>query len=320
MVDKISWIFFHGNPMSIASYMLSGIFPADYLKIKKEIFLEKDDPTVFLDLLQSNILIFGRPFHKKAIELAREAKKRNIKIITTCDDWHFIEESKMQKILYDVAFLSDAVVVKTKTAAEIAKNNTGLNPYVISDCLGFQSRKPINKINYPFKAAWFGKHMNLDTLYYGILEMIKIDLFVNLKIFTNFAENLENFKKKIYELNLKKISIEIKLWSLDFDNELDDIDIIIIPYIYDKKRVVKSLNRITDSMNLGKLVVTSRMPFNLDLEDYCVLGNIGKGLLWTKENQIKAIQKATLGNEYVKKNFTIEKISNNWLKLINKLQ
>ena len=66
-----------------------------------------------------------------------------------------------------------------------------------------------------------------------------------------------------------------------------DIDIIIIPYIYDKKRVVKSLNRITDSMNLGKLVVTSRMPFNLDLEDYCVLGNIGKGLLWTKENQIK---------------------------------
>ena len=35
MVDKISWIFFHGNPMSIASYRLSGIFPADYLKIKK---------------------------------------------------------------------------------------------------------------------------------------------------------------------------------------------------------------------------------------------------------------------------------------------
>ena len=46
MRNKVVWVFFHQYPAVVASYRLSGILPAKYLKIKKAIFLEKDTQAV----------------------------------------------------------------------------------------------------------------------------------------------------------------------------------------------------------------------------------------------------------------------------------
>ena len=93
---------------------------------------------------------------------------------------------------------------------------------------------------------------------------------------------------------------------------------IIIPYLYDKLRLVKSVNRITESLNLGKLVISSKMPFNKDLQKYIYVGHLGEGLKWVNENNLDALNKVQLGNQYSIKNFNVEKIAKDWNKLIKK--
>jgi hypothetical protein len=323
MRNKVVWVFFHQYPAVVASYRLSGILPAKYLKIKKAIFLEKDNPLDLLNGLKPDVLIFAKPFHRNAVKLAKEAKNRNIKVIVTNDDWNFVDDTEKMReinnIMTDVAILSDAVVVKTKTAAKIVKKNTGIIPEVISDCLEFETKELINKINYPFELAWFGNSANLDTLLFGLLEIEESNLLVNLTIITNYSDYKDYLYNKINKLNLKNISIKFLEWTLSFYKKLEDVEIVIIPYISDKRRLVKSTSRIIESMNLGKFVITSTMPFNLELKKYCYLGHIGEGLKWVKENQDKALQIAKSGNDYAQKNYKVKKISNCWDQLINKI-
>ena len=101
------------------------------------------------------------------------------------------------------------------------------------------------------------------------------------------------------------------------DKEIIKSDIVIIPYINDQKRSVKSHNRIIDSLNLGRLTIISKLPLTKDFEKYCFLGSIGDGLKWIKENKQLAINMLTEGSKFVKNNYNITTISNEWKKLID---
>ena len=323
MLENVLWVFFSPQPELIASYRVSGILPADNLKIKKGIFLENDDPIKFFSINRSKLVIFAKPFHTNAINLALEAVKQNIKIILTCDDWNFdksnLKRAQINEIMTSIAKISNSVVVKTNIAAEIVKKNTNIDCDVIPDCIESKGFESINNISYPFKLGWCGKHTNWDTLYYGILEILKYDILANLTVITNFTKKFDNFKYNIKELKQKKILINFIEWSPNYHSMFYNTDIILVPYIYDNRRLVKSINRITDALNLGKIVVSSKMPFNKNLNNYCVLGNLGEGLKWIKNNKKEALIKAKLGKEWSTKNFNIEKISQQWLDLIKQL-
>ena len=124
--NDILWVFSWPNPEIIPSYVVSGIMPADYLKIQKVIFLESHDPKNFLLEFKPKLIIINKAFHSKVTILAQEARNLNIKIISIFDDWHFSSSSYNNPIFtYNkiIANYSDAIVVKTTTAANLVKNN-----------------------------------------------------------------------------------------------------------------------------------------------------------------------------------------------------
>ena len=209
-------------------------------------------------------------------------------------------------------------VLKEHTEKELNKSKVETRQKIIRQVI-IDARELISKINYPFELAWFGNSVNLDTLLFGLLEIEESNLLVNLTIITNYSDYKDYLYNKINKLNLKNISIKFLEWTLSFYKKLEDVEIVIIPYISDKRRLVKSTSRIIESMNLGKFVITSTMPFNLELKKYCYLGHIGEGLKWVKENQDKALQIAKSGNDYAQKNYKVKKISNCWDQLINKI-
>ena len=122
--NDILWIFSWPNPEIIPSYVVSGIMPADYLKIQKVIFLENHDPKSFLLEFKPKLIIINKAFHSKVTILAKEANDLNIKIISIFDDWHFLNGSYKNPIFqYNkiIADYSDAIVVKTTNAANFSK-------------------------------------------------------------------------------------------------------------------------------------------------------------------------------------------------------
>ena len=170
------------------------------------------------------------------------------------------------------------------------------------------------RINYPFKISWFGMYTNHDTLELGIREILEYNFAANIKIITN---NLDNFRSKLSNLNLKNISLEFIKWNESMDKEVITTDIVIIPYINDRKRLVKSYNRITDSINLGRFTIISDLNHLREFNNFCFLGNIGEGLKWSKENNFLAVEKVKKGFEYVKKNYSVATIAMNWKNIID---
>ena len=314
----ILWVFSHLNPPSIPSYVFSGILPADYLNIQKVIFLKDHDPREMLTRFNPKLIIINKAMHTNVINLARTAKELNIKIISVFDDWYFIKpESRRTQLRFvdnlKLAKYSNNIIAKTKSAANIIYKHTGFRAKIISDCVRFESQMPINKINYPFKISWFGMDTNHDTLEFGIREILEYNFEAKIKIITNKSDKI---RSKLSNLNLKNISLEFIKWSKSMDKEVVTTDIVIIPYLNDHKRLVKSYNRITDSINLGRFAIISDLNHLREFNNFCFLGNIGKGLKWSKENNLLAVEKVKKGFEYVKKNYSVATIASEWKNII----
>ena len=314
----ILWVFSHSNPPSIPSYVFSGILPADYLNIQKVIFLKDHDPREMLTRFNPKLIIINKAMHINVINLAKTAKELNIKIISVFDDWYFIKpESRRTQLRFvdnlKLAKYSNNIIAKTKSAANIIYKHTGFRAKIISDCVRFESQMPINKINYPFKISWFGMDTNHDTLEFGIREILEYNFEAKIKIITNKSDKI---RSKLSNLNLKNISLEFIKWSKSMDKEVVTTDIVIIPYLNDHKRLVKSYNRITDSINLGRFAIISDLNHLREFNNFCFLGNIGKGLKWSKENNLLAVEKVKKGFEYVKKNYSVATIASEWKNII----
>jgi hypothetical protein len=314
----ILWVFSHSNPPSIPSYVFSGILPADYLNIQKVIFLKDHNPREMLTRFNPKLIIINKAMHINVINLAKTAKELNIKIISVFDDWYFIKpESRRTQLRFvdnlKLAKYSNNIIAKTKSAADIIYKHTGFRAKIISDCVRFESQMPINKINYPFKISWFGMDTNHDTLEFGIREILEYNFEAKIKIITNKSDKI---RSKLSNLNLKNISLEFIKWSKSMDKEVVTTDIVIIPYLNDHKRLVKSYNRITDSINLGRFAIISDLNHLREFNNFCFLGNIGKGLKWSKENNLLAVEKVKKGFEYVKKNYSVATIASEWKNII----
>jgi len=59
---NVLWIFSHPKPQTIPSYLVSGIYPANYLGIQKVIFLENHDPKELLQKFKPKCLIISNKF------------------------------------------------------------------------------------------------------------------------------------------------------------------------------------------------------------------------------------------------------------------
>mgnify|MGYP006086355351 CR=1 FL=1 len=317
MYSNILWIFSSENPMSIPSYIVGGIMPADYLKIKKVIYLKHNNARKFLLKHKPKIIILSKALHNGILDLAKEAKFLDIKIISIFDDWHF--ENTKDEILdrsnlnRELTKLSKIIIAKTDYAAKIIKENTKVLPKVIPDCIRYKTLSPINSFKNPINVSWFGNYTNHKTVIKAIDEILLSDHKINLQIITNKIEKIKNLLKD------KKNSVSIKYfeWSLDLHKHIENSDIVILPLFKNNKSGVKSSNRIVDSLNMGRFVIVNENEQFKEFNKFCFFGNIGLGLNWIKNNEKEAIKKIVEGQKYVIEKYHLNKICSEWEKVIN---
>ena len=320
--NQVIWVFNTQHPSLMGSYRLSGIIPAKHLGINQKKFYNISPENFFSNLKNIKLMILAKPFDESLLDLVNFSIKKEIKIISTFDDWNF-DDSKVTKkrmsYWLKIAKASNSVVVKTLTAKEVLKKNTDIEAEIIEDCLEFDNQKPISNFSNPIKLCWFGKHTNHDTLFEGIKQLSNYKELLYLNIITNeISPPHTNIIEAIKALNLKKININFSKWNLSFNKEILKSDIVIIPTINDNARLVKSHNRLTESLNLGRFVLANYTPYYSELKDYCYLGNLVEGINWVISNKEEAINKIQEGQKYVLKRFSKEKISKKWQDLIYK--
>ena len=314
---EILWVFSVENPLSIPSYIVSGIMPADNLKIQKIIFLKNHDPVKLLKNHKPKLIILSKAFHSGVYDLAKEAKKNNIKIVSIFDDWHFENKSDIirerSELNLKLSKISEVVVSKTKAAAELIFQNTNIVSKVIPDCIRYKTINPVHDFQYPFETCWFGNYTNHKTIPKGLEEINNSNEKVNLQIITNKIEKIEPITKNLNE----NIAIQFVNWSMNIHQNVNESDIVIIPLFNNNNSYVKSSNRIVDSLNMGRFVIINDNHQYSEFRDYCFFGNVGDGLKWIKENKEKALQMIVKGQKYVLQEYGLKKICKKWNNILN---
>ena len=316
-LKKILWVF--STDLLIPSDIAGCILPANYLKMPKLIIKQDTNINKILDEIQPNVIIFGKCFNSNIINLAIEAKKRNIKIISCFNDWHFKPKtSKQEKQFYLNNLLaqnSDHIVVKSLEAGKIIKKNTGLSFNIIGDCLRYSSLEISNNNTKDSKLLWFGSSSNHDTLFMGLNEIENNKINSKIFIVTNLSQKLVD---ELNKNNYKYIKASLIPFSeVNLIKAVNETSMIIMPLIEDHIRFVKSSNRILDSLNFGKFVIKSKTSYHTELDQYCFVGNIGEGINWYFDNYDIAIEKVKNGKKFVQNNYSLHAIGNQWLKLLN---
>jgi len=307
-LKKVFWVFNRLNFSVIPSYYASGILPSNYLKSSKLVFLEGHDPEKTLHNLDCEVLILLKAFDNGPLNLARCAKKRGIKIISVFDDWYF-ENNERTELNIPLANLSDHIIVKTIAAEIEIEKHFKIKTTVVPDPVRFNKSKIFNINDNRLNVCWFGTHSNHDTIINEIDKFDKNSLEINITILTNYIDEL---KKEINLLNTTNLNITIKEWHENSDKDIIQNEIVILPYPIDKRRLVKSSNRIVDSLNLGRFTILSPVPQFKKFKDFVYYGNISEGIQWFRENQSLAKEKTILGQEYVDKNYSLNIISKKW--------
>ena len=186
------------------------------------IFLKNFDPIKTIKKYSPDVIIVSKMFHNDVINLIKEAKKNNIKIISIFDDW-FVDKKityKHHLINLEAAKLSDVNVVKTSEAAKVLKDNLGIASQIIPDYLRFDKAIGDLHFNDPIKVSWFGMPTNFDTLLFGINQIVVSNIACELSIISSQFRFLQ---KNLTTIDKTKIKL------------LQDIDEVYINFLKEKK-------------------------------------------------------------------------------------
>ena len=309
------WVLSHPLPRIVPSYVVSAIIPSSLLQIPMTLFLKNFDPIKTIKKYSPDVIIVSKMFHNDVINLIKEAKKNNIKIISIFDDW-FVDKNIINErhlINLEAEKLSNVNVVKTSEAAKVLKNNLGINSQIIPDYLRFNKSIGILHFKEPIKVSWFGMSTNFDTLLFGINQIVESNISCELSVISSYLELLQ---KNITTINKTKITLRLIEWTEKMDKDVVNSDVVIIPYLDDPKRKVKSSNRIIDAINLGKFVVMSDVHQFKEFKEFCYMGHIGEGLKWVQNNRQSAKEMVLKGQNYVDKQYSKEKITKLWRDII----
>ena len=309
---NVLWIFSHPKPQTIPSYLVSGIYPANYLGIQKVIFLENHDPKELLQKFKPKCLIISKVFNNNINHLIKEAKVRDIKVISIFDDWVFPNDMR-KKINLPIAKNSDIVIAKTAAAADHITENTKIKCSIIPDPIRFKTYKIFKEVKNPINVCWFGMDTNHDSILNELKNLDNLKIKIKLTIISNYINSL---KTKIDSIKIENLIIEYFEWNNSSNKNIVQSEVVILPYPNDKTRLVKSSNRIVDSLNLGRFTILSNVSQFSEFENYTYFGKISDGLSWLLHNKDEAIQKTKLGQEYVLENFSLKAICNKWLDII----
>lgn len=292
-------------PENLASYRYHIKTPAIQLhKLGHKVFISKNP------IKDCDAYIFHKHLRIEEPEMMSQIKIHNPKSknIFICCDYHL--DNQHSNHYRRMINLCDELVVCTSHMSKILFDECGKDSTIIEDPWEVSiNDSPANFMKKEvFNLLWFGSTTNLNSIISRINDIGDHNLTL-----------VTNHKDGDYLINGKRVKIvDYSLATLA--HQLEICDLVIIPQeINTKSKMVKSHNRLVDSIRAGKFVIASPIPSYIELRDYAYIGELKNGLDWiSKINPNQIINKINEGKNYVNKRFSPDLIGMKWDRLICK--
>jgi hypothetical protein len=309
-------------PMASARYRLS--IPAQALvqighKVTVVTLAELErDPEKVLEFGRGyDVVIFSKVFHALTLQLLVTASQHGARTIYDLCDNHF-DESRNGTFLRNFLLRVDSVVCSTQAMANLIADETGRNAVVIGDPvegpLGRVKERPNEGV---FRLAWFGHPVNLDTLQAQLTELSDLarTMPLHLTVVTDANSGFDVFTDYFNRQVNSPLQIRFVPWSLSATwQELQDCDAVIIPsFVDDRRKSVKSANRVTECLQAGRAVIAHSLPSYIEFGEWIWLGErLVEGVTWTAQQFDNVAARTRVGQSYVQENYNATVIGQQW--------
>ncbi|GMQ79314.1 MAG: hypothetical protein BMS9Abin02_1891 [Anaerolineae bacterium] len=240
-------------------------------------------------------------------------------VVDFCDN-HFY--SPAHKIIYNkLATQADTIVTSTDLMAQAVKQATGKNSIVISDPYeGPEETVSFSPNKERLKLLWFGHTTNLHTFqsFFPQLEQVGQNQPLDMHIITGKVEDIVETCNEFNRENSRFCKLHYSPWSLKTTwKAMRDTDMIIIPSLPDERKMVKSPNRLVESLRAGRFTLAHPLPSYTQFQDYAWINDdLPSGILWALQNKQEVVSRVSQGQQYVNEEFSPEKIGQQWLAAI----
>lgn len=258
------------------------------------------------DVKDDDVIVFSK---KSSIPEIQYVVDRNIKFIfDICDD-QFKDPVYVNLFSYACSNC-DLIAVPTQKMKELVEYYTNKKTFIVTDPYERGRRQPSFSPSDVLKIFFFGCVDNFSTVPWQ--DIVNGLASINLKFKIDAIINYQS----MYDVN--ESFFQTHEWSFDKQTKLlDECDLVFLPFKNNSKNIAtKSPNRIVESINRGKFVVTNwGVDSYNDFKDFIFLDEYDKlvdGILWSINNKEEVILKITDGQKYIDDNYSVDSVSETW--------
>jgi len=258
------------------------------------------------DIEDGDIVVFSK---KSSIPEIQYVMNRDIKFIfDICDD-QFKDPAYVNLFSYACSHC-DLITVPSQTMKELAEYYTNKKVFITLEPYERERRQSFFSPSDVLKILFFGSVDNFSAVpWQDIVNGLASN---NIKFKLDAIINYQSM------YNVNESFFQTHEWSFDKQTKLlDECDLVLLPFKNNSKNIsTKSPNRIVESINRGKFVVTNYgVDSYKDFKNFIFLDNYDKlvdGILWSLNNKEEVIQKIVDGQKYIDDNYSVDSVSETW--------
>ena len=258
------------------------------------------------DIEDGDIVVFSK---KSSIPEIQYVMNRDIKFIfDICDD-QFKDPAYVNLFSYACSHC-DLITVPSQTMKELAEYYTNKKVFITLEPYERERRQSFFSPSDVLKILFFGSVDNFSAVpWQDIVNGLASN---NIKFKLDAIINYQSM------YNVNESFFQTHEWSFDKQTKLlDECDLVLLPFKNNSKNIsTKSPNRIVESINRGKFVVTNYgVDSYKDFKNFIFLDNYDKlvdGILWSLNNKEEVIQKIVDGQKYIDDNYSVDSVSGTW--------
>ena len=272
-----------------------------------------------------SVTVVSKTMWSKIVPCIERAKARGVRVVVDfCDD-HFQTQGTTATQL-SLARLADRVSVSTPALAATLRSVAGRDASVITDPFEGAAGTPrFAPAPDTLRLMWFGHQSNLDTVPPLLLQLAlwqagdaRAPRRIDFHVVTRLIPQLEAMLRPIEQRMGGRFGLTFTEWTTAATwDALAACDAVVIPSLDNRTKLVKSPNRVVESLRAGRFVVAHPLPAYRDFARHAWIGDdIPAGLAWARANADAAVARIEAGQAWVGEHYAPEALARRWLNLL----
>ncbi len=269
--------------------------------------------------LSADVVIVSKGLFDESVPLAERAKRLGAHLLMDICDDHF--STQFSDTYFALCELADGIIASTPGMARVIQERTGRAATVIDDPFeaapGDARFAPTQDA---IKLLWFGHPTNFDTLAAMIPDLVALgrEQPVALQVVSQDDGKIRPILANLSAVHTTSFTARFTAWTQDATwQAIDDCDIVVIPSLPSAAKLIKSPNRMVESIRRGRFVAAYPLPSYQAFAKYAWLGeDVCTGIRWAISHPGEALCRIKAGQHFVAEQFAPNKLASRWESVI----